>query len=342
MTNALTWVRLSYRQQRWELILVALGVAGAAGAMFWFASTLDGMRAANPDCAGFLRNQGDLGLGPPLECQSVIDEWFSIIGYTSMLQTFALVAPLGMGVILGGPLVAREVDGGTAQLGWSLSPSRLGWLARRVAFVALVVVLLLAIVAIASDVMAAATQPDRDLAEDFLYFGRRGLPVVAHGLGALLIGVVAGTIIGRVLPAVLASVLIIGLVFAGLSLGQEAWNRGEATVQRVYDATGRPLAFDYAAMDIDSGLQMPDGTFLTYSEAFARGLPPEFFPDDQGGVYASAADLAAGRIYGYEARLVIAAERYPDLVVRDVLLWLLTGFVALATAAVVVVRRRPV
>lgn len=28
MTGALTWARLSYRQQRWELILVVLAVAG--------------------------------------------------------------------------------------------------------------------------------------------------------------------------------------------------------------------------------------------------------------------------------------------------------------------------
>ncbi len=300
------------------------------------------MRAANPECAGFLRNQGDVGLGPPKACQPILEDWYSVIGYTSMLHTVALVAPLGVGVILGAPLVAREVDGRTAQLAWSLSRSRVGWLVRRIGFVAVFVALLLAILATASDVMAAATQPDRDLAEDFLYFGRRGLPVVAHGAGALMLGVLVGAITGRVLPAVLASAIVVGLAFAGLSLGQEAWNRGDATVQREYDESGQPLPQDYAAWHIDNGLLRPDGTFLTYGEAFEGGLPPEFLQDEQGRVYASAADLEAGREFAHDARRVIAGERYPDLVLRDSLLWVLAGLGALGLTAVVVGRRRPV
>jgi hypothetical protein len=337
---ALTWARLSYRQQRWELILIALGVAGAAAAMVWIATALDGMRTANPACADFLRNQGDPGLGPPLTCLPVMDAWYSMIGYTSMLQTFAIIAPFGMGAVLGAPLVAREIDGGTAQLAWSLSRSRVGWLVRRIGFVALFVVALLAIVATVSEVMAAATQPDRDLAEDFLYFGQRGIPIVARGAGALMIGVLVGAMIGRVLPAVLAAAIVIGLTFAGLSLGQEAWNRGEATVQRFYDETGRPIPFDFGALDVDYGIQRPDGRFITYGEAFEGGLV-ETFQDEEGRVYASADDLAAGRVFGHDARLVIAAERYPDLVLRDSVIWVLAGVAALIAAAAVVARRRP-
>jgi hypothetical protein len=341
VSGALTWARLSYRQQRWELILVAIGVVGAAAAMVWFASTLDAMRAANPDCAEFLRNQGDPGLGPPLACQPAMDAWWLTIGYTTMLQTFALVAPFGIGVVLGAPLVAREVDGGTAQLAWSLSRSRIGWFVRRLAFVVAIVALLLAIVASASELMAAATQPDRDLSEDFLLFGQRGLPVVARGVGALMIGVLVGAIIGRVLPAVLAAALVVGLAFAGLSLGQEAWNRGEATVQRFYDASGQPIPFDFAALDLDYGIQRPDGTFLTYDEFFEGGELIETYNDEMGRVYASEADLAAGRVLGDDARLVIPAERYPELALRDSLIWVVAGLAALGAAAIVVVRRRP-
>ena len=340
MTGALTWARLSYRQQRWELILVAIGVLGAAAAMVWFASTLDAMRAANPDCAEFLRNQGDPGLGPPLGCQQAMDAWWSTIGYTSMLQTFALVAPFGIGVILGAPLVAREIDGGTAQVAWSLSRSRAGWLIRRAAFVVAFVAVLLSIMAGASELMAAASQPDRDLSEDFLYFGQRGLPVVARGFGALLIGVLVGVIIGRVLPAVLAATIVIGLVFAGLSLGQEAWNRGEASVPRFWDETGQPIPFDFGALDVDYGIQRPDGAFLTYSEAFEGG-DVEIYNDQLGRVYRSEADLAAGRVFGHDARLVIPAERYAELALRDSLTWLGAGLAALCAASVVVIRRRP-
>jgi hypothetical protein len=341
MTGALSWARLSYRQQRWELILVAVAVGGAVVAMAYFTTTLNGMRAANPDCADFLRNQGDVGLGPPLACQRAIEAFFSIIGFTSMLQTFAIVAPLGMGVFIGAPLVAREIDGGTAQLAWSLSRSRVGWLLRRIGFVAIFVVALLAVVAMASELMAGATQPDRNLAEDFLYFGRRGLPVVTHGVGALLIGVLVGAIVGRVLPAVLASMLVIGIAFAGLSLGQEAWNRGEATVQRMYTDTGQPIPFDYGSMDVDYGIQRPNGQFLSYGDAFERGLLNETYSDELGRVYASSSDLAAGRPFGNEARLVIDGDRYQDLVLRDSLVWVASGLAALGLTAAVVTRRRP-
>lgn len=342
MTGALTWARLSYRQQRWELILVALAVVAAAAAMLWLASALDGLRLASPDCAEFLRNQGDPGFGPPLACQAALDMWWSMIGQSTMLQSFALVAPFGIGVVLGAPVVAREIDGGTAQLAWSLSRSRIDWLIRRIVFVALFVVALLALVASASEVLAAATQPDRDLSEDFLYFGQRGVPVVARGVGALLVGVLVGAVIGRVLPAVLVAGIVMGLAFGGLSLGQEAWNRTEATVQSFYDETGQPLPFDYGARDVDYGILRADGRFVTYNEAFERDELVEFYNDEFGRVYASQADLAAGRAYGVDARLVIAAERYPELALRDSIIWLGAGLAALALAAVVVSRRRPV
>ena len=342
MTGALTWARLSYRQQKWELLLVALGVVGVVAAMLYFVSTMHGMRTASPECLSNLRAQMESPTGPPLACQLILEEWYERQGWTSTLMTAARGAPLGLGVILGAPLVAREIDGGTAQLAWSLSRSRIGWLARRIAFIVIFVLALLAIVAMAGELLAAAIEPDRNLAEDFFRFGERGLPIVARGAGALMLGVLVGAMIGRVLPAVLVSVIVIGIAFAGLSLGQEAWNRSEATTQRLYDDTGQPVGFDYASMDVEFGLLRPDGSYLGYNEAFERGLLSETYQDEQGRIYASAADMEAGRVFGHEARLVIEAERYPELVLRDSVLWVLLGFAALGAAAVVVARRRPI
>jgi hypothetical protein len=342
VTGALTWARLSFRQQKWELILVALVTVGAAMAMVYFATTLDAMRAASPECLNGLRAQFESPSGPPLACQAIVGEWYEIQGSTSMLGTFALGAPLGIGVILGAPLVAREIDGGTAQLAWSLSGSRTRWLLRRIGFVTAFALVLLAVVAAASELMSAAVEPDRDLAEDFAFFGQRGLPVVARGAGALMIGVLVGSLVGRVLPAVLAAVLIIGLAFAGLSLGQEAWNRGEATIQRFYDDEGQPVPFDFAAMDVDYGLQRPDGEVLNYGDAYESGILTETYQDELGRIYASEADMEAGRVFGHDIRLVIAAERYPELALRDSVLWVLSGLAAFGAAAIVVTGRRPV
>ena len=68
--------------------------------------------------------------------------------------------------------------------------------------------------------------------------------------------------------------------FARLSLGQEALNRGEATVQRFYDVNGRPIPFDFGALDVDYGILRPDGPFVTYNEAFEGGLLVETYNDE--------------------------------------------------------------
>ena len=75
MTAALTWARLSYRQQRWELILVAVGVAAVAVAMLWFSGQLDGLRAASPECLGMPMEQAFPDSGPPIACQSILNDY---------------------------------------------------------------------------------------------------------------------------------------------------------------------------------------------------------------------------------------------------------------------------
>ena len=340
MTGALTWARLSYRQQRWELILVALGVAGTVAAMLYFASVIDGMVAASPECLAEGGNFVD-EFGPPAACQAALTAYYDAYNWGTNLVNLAWLAPFGIGVILGAPLVAREIDGGTAQLAWSLSRSRVGWLLRRIAFVTLFGLGLLVVLAVASGLLTAAMFPDRTLSEDFIYFGRRDLPVVARGVGAIMVGVLVGAIIGRVLPAVLASAFVIGLVFAGLSLGHDQWNRGEARIQRFYDDSGNSVPFDMGALDVDYGLQRPDGEYLSYSEAYTSGRLTETYQDEQGRVYASAEDLEAGRVFGYDVRLSIPGERYLALVLRDSGVAVLVGFVALGLTAAVVSRRRP-
>lgn len=341
MTGALTWARLSYRQQRWELILVVLGVAGTAAAMLWFASTLDAMRAASPDCLANLGINLETETGPPAACQASLTAYYEAEGMAFNLAKVAWAAPFGMGVILGAPLVAREIDGGTAQLAWSLSRSRIGWLLRRIAFVTLVGLALLAVLGVANELLTAAVWPHRTLSEDFVQFGLRDLPVVARGAGAIMLGVLVGALIGRVLPAVLAAALVIGLVFFGLSLAEDRWNRAEASAQRFYDDSGDPVPFDMAALDVDSGLVTPDGEFITHSEAFERGMSPNYF-DDSGRAYASEGDVAAGRVLGYDARLTIPGQRYPEIVLRHSALAAGLGIIALGLTAIVVARRRPV
>lgn len=344
MTGALTWVRLSYRQQKWELLLVVLGVVGVVAAMLYFVSTLNGMRAASPEClAGIAGGYVGAEREPAAACQAIASEYFQAEGTASTLLFIAWAAPFALGVIFGAPLVAREIDGGTAQLAWSLSRSRVGWLIRRTASIAVIVLVLLALLAITSELLAAAIFPDRPLGQDFTWFGRRGVLVVARGVGALALGVLVGAVIGRVLPAILAAAVVIGVTFTGVSFALDQWNRAEATVERRFleAEAGAPSELELTALPVAYGIETSDGEFMSYDEASERGLERDY-RDEDGAVYESEADLEAGRSIGHDAFLIIPGERYPELVLRDSAIAVLLGAAALGAAGTVVTRRRPV
>lgn len=343
MTGALTWMRLSYRQQRWELILVALGVAVTAIGMLWFASQIDGLRAASPDCLGTSINQGfPDGEGPPAACQAILTTYYERTGFADFLLQLSFGAPFGMGVLLGAPLVAREIDGGTAQLAWSIGPSRTSWLLRRIAFIALFAVVALGVLAVTSEILAAAIAPERNLSADFAWFGRRGWLIGVRGVGALMLGMLVGAIIGRVLPAILAAILVVALTFTALSFGMDRWNEAEGIVQPMYVAEdGSPAEFDPAALPVFYGLETPDGEILSWSDAQARGLSANYM-DDQGRMYASEEDMRAGQIVGRDIQLVIPGTRYPEIVAREGAVVAGLGLLALLGTALVVRRRRPI
>lgn len=331
MTAALTWARLSFRQQRWELILVVVGTAIVAGVMLWFANHLTAMIAANSGCLPTT----DSGPGPGCS-QLVLESYYETQRWASQLLAFSFAAPFGMGVLLGGPLVAREIDGGTAQLAWTLSRSRVTWLLRRIAFVAVVVAVLLGVLAVTSEILAAALWPDSDLAHDFTYAGRRGWLVVVRGMGALGLGLLVGAVVGRVLPAILASALVIGLAFTGLSLLQDRWLEREAVV---WDQASQVLPA--GSMYVASGIRTPDGVTYTWAEAHERGLDGSYI-DENGAMFASEADMLAGRSLGTDIAFVIPGSRYPEVTLREGAVAGGVGLAALALAALVVRRRRPV
>lgn len=330
----LTWARLSYRQQRWELWLVAAGVTLVAVGMVWFTNELAGLRAVSPDCF------------PPdhaaASCQVILNRFYEAGGTAQNLLYATFIAPFGIGVILGAPIVAREIEGGTAQLAWTLGRSRLTWLLRRIAFISLVVVALLGVLAVTSELLAAALMPEANLAEDFTFNGQRGWLIVLRGVGALMIGMLVGTVIGRVLPAVLASALVIGLSFTGVSLAMDRWNEGEAIPRRFMTADADPADFDRTALAVAYGIETPDGEFRTYEEIYAGGNGGFQMTDEQGRLFLSEEDFEAGRFAGYEVQLVIPGTRYAELTAREGLVVGVVGLVALGATALVVRRRRPV
>jgi hypothetical protein len=318
VSRVLNWARLSFRLQRLEVLLLAIAVLVASGLMAWFAFQLDGLSVAHPDC--------DF-LDPAASCVAASAIFESAAGLGELIIISTSLVTFGVGLFLGVPLVAREVEQGTAQLAWTIGRSRVRWLIGRAAFTMLVGVVLLGMLAVMSDVLAATMRPEIDTSEAFWFYGGRGPLLVGRGLLALGAGVLIGAMIGKQLPALLLAAFAVG----GMTLASEvafgSWHETEAVLASDTDHLSEPLG-------ISSGIELPSGERVGYGGAE--------FQDENGVFYASQEDFQARRNpIGREYQLIIRGERYAEIVAREAAILAGTGALLIGAAAAVTQRRRP-
>jgi hypothetical protein len=330
VTGALIWARLSFAQQRWEILLLGLGVVGAIALMLWMTSQLLGITAAYPECDFFL---GEDQVALPAGCDLASQSFFASYSNAEIVLRNGWLLGFGVGLIVGIPLVARDIEHGTAQLAWTLGRSRTRWLLRRIAFGVLVVVVLLAGLAVMTDMLGAAMQPNDDLSRSFHFEGNRGVIIVARGILALGIGLLVGAILGRQLPALLLGLMVTGLLYAAVTFAVGRWNETEAIEAWYGEDLGAP-------MFVGSGVRLASGERLSMGEFYGDGN--EAFQSDDGQLYLTAADAEAKRDpIGQEYILVIPGERYPDVMARSSLVTAGAGVLLMIGAALVTSRRRP-
>jgi hypothetical protein len=125
-----------------------------------------------------------------------------------LVQTLLWFVPFVSGIAFGVPLVAGEVEQGTAPLSWALAGSRWRWLLTKMVAVILLIVPLLIGLAVATDFLESALVPGVDPHASLDIYLVRGVPIVFWGLAAFLGTVALGTILGRTLPAVFLAVVI--------------------------------------------------------------------------------------------------------------------------------------
>ena len=330
MTGTLTWARLSFAQQRWEILLLGLGVVVAIGVMLWMTSQLLGLTAAYPECDFFL-DEDQVAL--PAGCDLASQSFFQAYSNAEIFLRNGWLLGLGVGLIVGVPLVARDIEHGTAHLAWTLDRSRTRWLLRRIAFGVLVVVGLLAGLAVITDVLGAAMQPNDDLSRSFHFEGNRGVIIVARGILALGIGVLVGAVLGRQLPALLLGLIVTGLLYAAVTFAVGRWNETDA-IETWYDQDlGAPLF-------VGSGIRLASGERVSMGEFYGNGS--EFFQSEDGRLYATAADAEAERDpIGQEYILLIPGERYHEIMARTSLVTGGAGVLLMIGSALVTNRRRP-
>jgi hypothetical protein len=268
--------RLVFKMQRLELLIFVAAAVLITVASLLIAMGASDARASFDACYRAAGTDTGCATSPSLND-------FSMWGGFARIGAF--VTPFALGLILGIPVVAREVEGRTAGIAWTLSRSRSRWLIQRVVPLVVVVILLAAAVGVGSE-FVTRTNPFADLAANpgFADYTARGWMLPVRALAILLLAIAVGAMVPRQLPALLlAGAVSLGL-FVGLSIGIDAWMAAEAKPIPIQEGRFGPFGdgpriFDVAYRDDATGELITENDFYTrYEDVFmADGEIPEGF-----------------------------------------------------------------
>ncbi len=311
-------LRLAWRMQRWELAFLVGGSALYGLALLGLSMALDAVLPPLRTC--FEEDPAQLAAA----CRSLSD-WSNILPTVAAPMTLTVgFLPFAAGILLGAPIVARELEHRTAPLAWSLASSRIGWLLGRVVPIAVMLAVALLLLGQANE-RALVALDGQELG--FRQFGLFGPIVAARGLGVFALGVAVGLVAGRVLPAILVTAaLTIGLVLV-ITYGSSELQRAQAEWQVLREGD-----WEIVHMVWDSGFRSEStGEIMTYEEAYER------YPDEL-----NAMTTGSDAIEGWEqAARVLPAHRFDDFVLMESGVYLLVFVVAGLMALLVIRVRRP-
>jgi hypothetical protein len=307
-----TALLLAWRLHRWELGAVAVAAIGLSWLAIDNAWKLDAIVAGCRSAPVVVAPCGGLA-----DAGTIYDN--DIQGALLWVKQGLAILPFAAGVVLGVPLLARELEHGTALLSWPLARSRGRWLALRAVPVALLGTAILLIPAMAGEVALGSLYPPIDPAANFEGYGVRGPLLALRFLPVLCLSALIGAWLGRQLPAL----LVAGVVAAGLGIGlmqvQPYWVEPvEHAVREEWQPMGVGNLFVRQRYRDENGAWMRDddawAIMATADDTSQPGLPEEVF-------------------------FVIPRERYRDVMLRESLA-LAVAAAGLGGLLLVAVRRR--
>ena len=218
--------RLAFKMQRLELLLFVAAAILLVVASLLIARGASEARASFDACFQAAGSDAGCATSPSLND-------FSLWGGFARLGAF--LTPFALGLILGIPVVAREIEGRTAGIAWTLSRSRSRWLIQRVLPLMVVVIVLAAAVGVGSE-FVTRTNPFADLAANpgFADYTSRGILLPVRAVVVLLLAIAVGAMVPRQLPALLLALGVTIALFVALTIGMDAWMSVEA----------RPISFN--------------------------------------------------------------------------------------------------
>jgi hypothetical protein len=352
-----TW--LTWRIHRFEILFV-IAVAALLGVSAWIiADQIRGLGLTEAAC--WPRTEHGEYATPA--CSRMMDAYWGVESQGALVRVGLTVAPGLLGLILGVPIVARELELRTAAFAWALTPSRFGWLMARFLPMLLVGVLALGVIAWAGTTLFDAMWLARR-GPDLTEVAGLGIALVARGLAAIVVALLIGSLVGRTMPALLIAVVVLGgwalfvVPRAQQVLADQratwqtegAWREGGSYLvyldEGVFDETlpGRP-GEPGARVDLEP----------LYEEIYERrddacGLPPD--GDDSDYDYGSVEyqtwsacsepfDEEANGLERLRWNQVVPRSAWGDFTTLDIAMSALLGGAALLLTVVVVRRRRP-
>ena len=307
----MTWARLAFRLQRSEIVFAALLCGGLAVAALWL--TAD-MRAVLSQC------------GTPAAPEACNVTYAFQNSHGHAVQTIQLAIGFALyaaPLVLGIPILTREIEHRTAMIAWPLAGSRLKWLAWRVAPALVIGLVIVGAMAFAAEQMMQAYFPHNEIGFDS--HGTRGVSMVTRASLVLVAGMALGALVGRLLPALLVGIaLAVGLSTA-LSAALPHWvESAELSQSESIFSGARPLntGFEYRSQD---GSPLSDAEAEAIIQAAYEEHGPE--PDPS--------------LLPQEVFFGVAASRYPEVLLRESAALGAATVLVGGLGAVIVRRRRP-
>jgi hypothetical protein len=352
----MTGAWLTWRMHRFEVIFV-LVIAAALGVSAWIVG--DQIRSIGLTDALCWPRPEDGGYATPT-CDRMMESYWAIESQGGLVRVALSVAPILLGLIVGVPIVARELELRTAGFSWALEPHRQRWLLARSLPMAGVALLGLVVVAWAGTTLFDAMWLARS-GPDLTEVAAQGIALVARGLAALAVALLIGALAGRTMPALLIAVVVMGAwALVLVPQAQNALAKQRAVWQREDEDSwrtgGSMLTYvDYAYFDPTlPGLPGEPGARIDQDAAWAaidervRVTCGDAPVDDTGEsaayhTWAACADpiYEEGQHHTVQATRVVPRAAWGDFVALDVVMSMLLGGAALILTIPVVGRRRP-
>ena len=340
---------LTYRMHRFEVVISALLMAVLAVSVLIVTSHL--MDLNIPDtCWQSSRDGGFEATGCAEPMERFWDIARSEAGYVK--AGLGLLVPI-VGLILGVPIVAREVELRTTSLAWSLALHRGRWLLSRLLPMLALATAGFVILGWAGSGLFKAMEVG-PVSPSLTEVASQGPTLVARGLMALGVAVLAGAVVGRTMPALLlAAIAVIAWSFFGVPTVQQSmfadravWTNDENGWR---DGMG-PIGYvEGGEFDTSKpGVDGEPGARFDY-EGFHRqqvelcGSPPEDAEDGESPEWLSWQTCAEQLPYPeniYWSK-VVPASTYPDFQLMELAVNTGIGGAAFLLTFPVVARRRP-